>query len=472
MNQIIEWFIISYFFTLNSVYLLLVIGALIYVRQQMIQSDVVKPAALFKSKIYKTISILVPAFNEEDKIIESIESLLRLEYPEYEIIVINDGSTDDTLQSLARHFKLYKTELFYEKTIPHKNIKGIYKSEDIPNFTVIDKENGGKSDALNAGINVSDSDLICSIDADSILEQDVLKKLIQTFVRHKHTIAAGGIVRVINGCKIKNREIEEVHVPDGFLGRLQSVEYLRAFLFGRVGWDYLKSLLIISGAFGIFDRKAVLEVGGYQTETVGEDIELIIRLHSHFLKKKKQYSISYLPEPICWTEVPVDYKSLRNQRNRWHRGLTDSIWRHKYMLFNPKYGRIGMFVLPFFLIFELIGPIITILSYVYVALLILIPGYSDITFITLFFVVSILYGMIVSLISVLAEEIAFKTYNSTKDILILAAYSFIENLGYRQLHAFWQVSGIIDFIKGNTSWGSMKREGFKVHPESGSGSGS
>lgn len=463
MIQAIEWSIISYFLTLNSVYLLLVIGSLIYIRKQMLLSDIVKPSGLFKSKIHKTISILVPAYNEAGNIVESVESLLRLEYPEYEIIVVNDGSSDDTISRLTDHFNLEKTELFYKLSIRHLPIRGIYKSEEIPNLTVIDKENGGKSDALNAGINVSDYDLICSIDADSILEQDVLKKLIQTFVRHKHTIAAGGIVRVINGCKIVNREIEEIHVPNGFLGRLQSVEYLRAFLFGRVGWDYLKGLLIISGAFGIFDRKAILEVGGYLTDSVGEDIELIIRLHSHFLREKKQYNIRFLPEPICWTEVPVDYRSLRNQRNRWHRGLADSMWRHKYMLFNPTYGRIGLFVMPFFLVFELFGPIIIILSYFYLGVLFFIPGYTDISFIVLFFAVSVIYGMVVSLISVLAEEIAYKTYSSTKDILVLTAYSFIENMGYRQLHSFWQVSGIIDFIRGNKSWGKMKREGFKGH---------
>jgi cellulose synthase/poly-beta-1,6-N-acetylglucosamine synthase-like glycosyltransferase len=310
---------------------------------------------------------------------------------------------------------------------------------------------------------VSDYDLVCAIDADSILEQDVLKKLIQTFIRHKHTIAAGGIVRVINGCKIVNREIKEIHVPDSFLARLQSVEYLRAFLFGRVGWDYMKSLLIISGAFGIFDRKAVLEVGGYLTDSVGEDLELIIRLHSHFLREKKEYNIRFLPEPICWTEVPNDYKSLKNQRNRWHRGLADSIWRHRYMLFNPTYGRFGLFVLPFFLIFELIGPIIILFSYLYIGVLFLIPGYGSVSFVVLFFAVSVIYGMVVSLISVLAEEIAYKTYSSTKDILVLTAYSFIENLGYRQIHSFWQVLGIIDFIKGNKSWGNMRREGFKVN---------
>lgn len=466
MIQTIEWIIITYFLTLNSVYLLLVVGSLIYIRRQMLQSEVVKPAALFKSKIYKTISILVPAYNEADNIIESVESLLRLEYPEYEIIVCNDGSSDDTISRLVNYFNLENTELFYEQTIPHKPVKSIYKSPDIPNLTLIDKENGGKSDALNAAINVSDFDLICSIDADSILEQDVLKKLIQTFVRYKHTIAAGGIVRVINGCKIVNREIKEIHVPDSFLGRLQSVEYLRAFLFGRVGWDYLKSLLIISGAFGIFDRKAIIEVGGYLTNTVGEDIELIIRLHSHFLREKKEYNIRFLPEPICWTEVPVDYKSLRNQRNRWHRGLADSMWRHKYMLFNPTYGRIGMLVMPFFLFFELIGPIIILLSYLYIGILFIIPGYANLTFVALFFAVSILYGMVVSLVSVLAEEIAYKTYSSTKDIIVLTVYSFIENLGYRQLHSYWQVLGIIDFVRGNRNWGKMKREGFKANSSS------
>ena len=330
---------------------------------------------------------------------------------------------------------------------------------------VIDKENGGKSDALNAGINISNYDLVCAIDADSILEQDVLKKLIQTFIRHKNTIAAGGIVRVINGCKIKKREIEAIHVPDSFWGRIQSVEYIRAFLFGRVGWDYLKSLMIISGAFGIFDRKAVLEVGGYLTNTVGEDIELIIRLHSHYLKHKKDYSIRFLPEPICWTEVPTDYKSLKNQRNRWHRGLADSLWRHKYMFFNPRYGHIGMLVMPFFLIFELLGPIVNIVSYFYIAFLFFMPGYLNLPFVLLFAAISIIYGMIVSLISVFAEEIAFKTYTSTKDVLVLVLYSFIENLGYRQIHAWWQVTGLIDFLKGKKGWGKMKRKGFKSHSD-------
>lgn len=458
--NIVEQLIVGYYLTINSVYLLLVIGALIYVRRQMLQSSVVQADALFKTDLFKSISILVPAYNESSNIVESVESLLKLEYPKYEIIVINDGSGDDTLQQLIDHFDLIEAPLYYKKEIDHEEVRATYRTPEIPTLTVIDKENGGKADALNAGINVAETDLVCSIDADSILEQDVLKKLIQTFIEHKNTVAAGGVVRVINGCKIENREIKEIHTPKNFWARLQSVEYIRAFLFGRVGWDYFKSLLIVSGAFGIFDRKAVIKVGGYLTDSVGEDIELIVRLHSYHLRNNKDYQIRFLPEPICWTEVPTDYTSLKNQRNRWHRGLADSLWRHKYMLFNPNYNHIGMLVMPFFLLFELFGPIIQLLSYIYLAFIFLMPSLFSLSFVILFLAISIIYGMIISLVSVLAEEIAFKTYSDFKDVLMLCLFSFVENLGYRQIHAWWQLAGLIDFFKGKKSWGEMVRKGF------------
>ncbi|WP_170245594.1 glycosyltransferase family 2 protein [Fodinibius salinus] len=447
--------------TINSVYLLLTVGALIYVRKQLLQSDVVEADALFKTELFKSISILVPAYNEAENIVESIESLLKLEYPEYHIIVINDGSSDDTLQRLIDHFDLVETEIYYNKQIGHQPIQKIYQSPDIPILTVIDKKNGGKADALNAGIDLAETDLICSIDADSILEQNVLKKLIQTFIEHKNTVAAGGVVRVINGCKIESREIKEIHTPKNFWARLQSVEYIRAFLFGRVGWDYFKSLLIVSGAFGIFDRKAVIKVGGYLTDTVGEDIELIIRLHSYHLRNNTDYQIRFLPEPICWTEVPTDYTSLKNQRNRWHRGLADSLWRHRYMLFDKTYKHIGLFVMPFFLFFELLGPVIQFFSYIYLAVSLFLPSLFNLPFILLFLAVSILYGMVISLISVLAEEIAFKSYSSFKDIFILSLFSFVENIGYRQIHGFWQLKGLIDFFRGKKNWGEISRTGFQ-----------
>lgn len=457
----LEWIIIIYFTGINSTYLLLLFCALAQIRNQKYLQELTVASGLFKSDLYKTVSILVPAYNEAENIVESIESLLKLEYPQYEIIVINDGSRDHTLHQLIKHFKLEKKEVYYEKTVEHQPVKHIYTSPVIDALTVIDKENGGKADALNAGLNLSEYDLVFSIDADSILEQDSLRKFIQPFIEHKNTIAAGGVVRVINGCKIENREIKEIHIPKNHWARLQSVEYLRAFLFGRVGWDYLKSLMIISGAFGIFDRKAVLEVGGYLTDTVGEDIELIFRLHSYNLRKKRNYNIRFLSQSICWTEVPEDYKSLRNQRNRWHRGLADAIWRHKNMLFNPRYRHIGLFVLPFFLFFELLGPVLLIISYVYIFVFFFVTNAISISFIVLFFMVSILYGMIISLTSVLSEEISFNTYSDYKDIFMLTAYSFVENLGYRQIHSWWQVRGLYDFFKGSKSWGNMVRKGFE-----------
>jgi len=458
--NLIEHIIVGYFFTMNSVYFMLVVGSIVYVRRQMLKSKAVKPDALFQTELFKSISILVPAYNESGNIIESVESLLKLQYPEYDIIIINDGSRDDTLQQLIDHFNLNKTEIYFEQQIEHQEIKAIYKTTDLKSLIVIDKENGGKADALNAGINVAETDLFCAIDADSILEQNVLKKLMQTFIEHKNTVAAGGVVRVINGCKIENREIEKINTPKNFWARLQSVEYIRAFLFGRVGWDFYNSLLIISGAFGIFDRKAVLEVGGYLNDTVGEDIELIVRLHSYHLRKNTEYSIRFLPEPICWTEVPTDYTSLKNQRNRWHRGLADSLWRHKYMLFNPRYKHIGMFVMPFFFFFELFAPFIQIISYVYLVFILTMPAIFNLTFIYLFLAVTIIYSMIISLISIIAEEIAFKSYSSFNDILVLSCYSFIENLGYRQIHSWWQIKGLIDFLKGDKNWGDMIRKGF------------
>lgn len=459
--SVLEYLIAGYFLAINSVYLVLILGAVNRIRGHRVQGSASVPDALFKTDLFKSISILLPAYNESRSIVESVESILKLEYPEYQVVVVNDGSTDDTLQQLIDHFDLQETKLYFERELDHQNILSIYRCPDNPTLMVIDKVNGGKADALNAGINVIDTDLFCAIDSDSILEQDVLKKLIQPFVEHRNTVAAGGAIRIINGCKMENREIREIHIPDSFWARLQSVEYIRAFLFGRAGWDYFKSLLIISGAFGIFDRKAVVRVGGYLADTVGEDVELIIRLHSYHLRNGIDYHIRFLPDPICWTEVPTDYDSLKNQRNRWQRGLADSIWRHRYMLFNSRYGHIGMLVMPFFLLFELLGPVIQLLSDGYLLVTLLIPSLFYLPFVLLYLSISIMYGMILSLIAILAEEISFKTYSDFKDVVILSCYSFLENLGYRQIHTFWQLTGLVDFFKGKKSWGKMERQGIE-----------
>lgn len=253
----------------------------------------------------------------------------------------------------------------------------------------------------------------------------------------------------------------EVRLPKSYLGRIQAVEYLRAFLFGRVGWDYLNSLLIISGAFGIFDRKAVIRVGGYLHDTVGEDMELVLRLHDYHIKEKIPYRVRFIAEPVCWTEVPEDRKTLSIQRNRWHRGLADTMFRYKHMLFNPKYGRIGMVGMPFFLFAELLSPIIELFGYIFVIVAFWL-GIINVWFATLFVIASIVFGMILSVFAVFAvllEELTTRRYQRIGDVLMLIVFALLENIGFRQMHAWWRLRGLIDYLKGNKEWGVMVRKG-------------
>jgi len=317
----ITYFALGYFVVLNFFYLMLIVLSFFHIQKQIQEKDVYGLHGLFASNLYNPISILAPAFNEEATVIASVKSLLQLRIPNYEVIVINDGSKDRTMDVLKNEFKLKRIKRYVPLVLNHKPIKAIYKSQIYPELIVVEKENGRKADALNAGINVCRNDLFCAIDADCVLEPDVLQNMLRCFIEDDKTIAVGGIVRVANDCVIEGNEIKEIRIPKSHLARIQVVEYLRAFLFGRVGWDFLDSLFIISGAFVIFDRNAVLKVGGYLYDTVGEDMELVVRLHRYHRENKLPYRVRFLPEPVCWTEVPVDINILARQRNRWHRGL-------------------------------------------------------------------------------------------------------------------------------------------------------
>jgi len=453
-------FFILYFLIVNIVYITLVVVSYFYIQSQRKYSQVYKLTGLFRSELYKPVSILVPAYNEEASIVSSVEALLQIQFPDFEVVVINDGSTDRTLELLIDHFDLREADPPPNLPIDHQPIRQVYRSNRYDELIVIDKVNGRKADALNAGINLASKDLICAIDADSILESDVLLKLLRAFVEDENVIAVGGIVRVANGCTIEDYLVKKVDLPKKYLARIQSVEYLRAFLFGRVGWDYMRSLLIISGAFGVFDRKAVMEVGGYLEETVGEDMELVVRLHHHFKDEGLPYEIRFLPEPVCWTEVPEDWEVLGRQRNRWQRGLADTLWRHREMLFNPRYGRLGLLAMPYFVIFEMFGPIIELSGFIYFFMVIALGNLNS-TFVLMFFSVAILLGMLLSVSSVLCEEFTYRRYPSLSDVAVLTLYAFLENIGYRQIHTWWRFRGLIDFFRGKKTWGEMLRKGFE-----------
>ena len=450
--------VLAYFLFINLFYMFLIMVSFRNTRIYKDVDQIFKMTGVYSTNLYRPVSIIAPAYNEEQSIISSVNALLNVKYSNFEVVVVNDGSSDQTLQKLIDYYKLQPDYRYRPRFLNHKPIRNIYSSARFPGLVVVDKENGRKADALNAGINIATKDLICAVDADSMLEPDVIVKMLRVFMEDEDTIAVGGVVRVVNGCTYKHRLIDQVLMPKTYLGRIQAVEYLRAFLFGRIGWDYLDSLLMISGAFGVFDRKAVIRAGGYLNDTVGEDMELVVRLHKYHRDNSIPYRIRFISEPVCWTEVPEDWKTLSKQRNRWHRGLADTLYRHKDMIFRPSYGKPGMIAMPFFLVGELLAPVIELSGFLIVGLS-LWMGAINITFAVLFLVFAVVLGAVLSITAVLLEEMTTRRYDRPRDVMLLAVYALLENAGFRQIHAWWRVRGLYDYLKGNKEWGTMVRKG-------------
>lgn len=405
------------------------------------------------------ISIIVPAYNEAITITSSTQALLKLNYPEYEVIVVNDGSKDQTINVLIENFALIEIRDVYWQQIPTKPINRIFHSKKHHNLRVIDKINGGKSDALNAGINLSRYPMFCGIDADSILHINSLYMVIQPFIEHNDTIAAGGTIRALNGCTVYNGYIDNILLPKNLLALFQVIEYLRAFLFGRLGWSTINGLLVISGAFGLFKKDIVVEVGGYRPSTIGEDMELILKMHKHMRKQRKKYKILFIPDPICWTEVPEDLKTLRNQRVRWQHGLSECLTLHMDLLFSRHSGVIGWVAFPIMIIFEWLTPIIEIFGFIFMGVLSYL-GYISINAFLMFTFCAFSLGIFNSVIALLLEELTFQLYPKTRDVIKLLGVAIIENFGYRQLNSYWRLLGFFRWaLKKSGPWGEMKRIG-------------
>ncbi len=417
---------------------------------------------LRNSKLAPPVSILVPAFNEEVNIKDSIKSFLNLDYPNYEVIVINDGSIDNTLNILIEHFDLIKTNQAIRQQIKTQYIKDIYRSIKFPYLVVINKANGGKADALNAGINFSSYPYYCGVDADSVLEHDALLRTMSPFFEgESDIIACGGIVRIANGCKVKNGRVIKVGLPKNIYAINQVIEYLRSFLVGRLGLSSINNLLIISGAFGVFRKKEVLEIDGYNPETVGEDMELVIRLQKYLYDNKKKSKVLFIPDPVCWTEAPENYSVLYQQRKRWNRGLIQSLFTHRKLIFNPKYGLMGLLAMPYFLLVELLGPPIELIGLIFFGIG-LYFHIVNILFAITFLIATLLFGIFMSWGSVLLEEWNLKKYPDVRDLLKLSLYSIIDNFWYRQLNAYWKIKTLFLYSRKDKSWGRMVRKGFTI----------
>ncbi|MCF7926932.1 MAG: glycosyltransferase family 2 protein [Candidatus Izimaplasma sp.] len=462
-----NYYLVVYFFIANMIYFLLLLLSVYGAHKQNTLWNLKPETLLYENGLLPAISIIAPAYNEEVSIISNIQSLLNLKYPNYEVIVVNDGSKDHTLNVVIKEFALERADPAYKIRLKTKSVRGVYTTPDIPNLIVIDKENGGKADALNVGINKAKHPFICGIDADSILEQEALLRLLSsTLDRSKPPVALGGNIIPANDSIIDRGHIEKVQFPKSNLTRFQAIEYLRAFTSGRIGWSILQSLLIISGAFGVFNRKDIINVGGYITssgelnkDSVGEDMELVVRLTHQKLKKKEPYYIAYIYHAGCHTELPSDCKSLLKQRNRWHRGLIDILSYHRQILLNPRYKQVGFLAMPYFYIFEVVGPFIETIGYV-ALLSSFIFGFLDPLIVLRYFILTILIGIVVSLMSLfVAENVTPRT--SKKDVLYLIIFAILENFGYRQLISFHRAYSFFTALFEKGTWGEQKRKGLE-----------
>ena len=451
--------ILIYFLAVNTIYLAFTLIAFFRLRSHRRRWTTRALGGVMRSPATPGISVVAPAYNEESTVAESVRSLLLLNYPLFEVVLVNDGSRDRTLDVAVRTFDLVRAPATYEQPIPTQPVRGVYRSISGTDLVMIDKENGGKADAMNAGINAARYPLVCVIDADSLLEEHALSRAVLPFIEDPETVAAGGIVRIVNGSRVERGRVVDVRLPGNPLAAVQVVEYLRAFLAGRVAQSAMKMLLIVSGAFGVFRRDAVIRAGGFRTDTIGEDMELVVRLHRIYRERGAHYRIVFLPDPVCWTEAPDTVAMLKGQRNRWQRGTLQTLGFHRRMLFNPRYGSVGLVGLPYYLLFEGLGPILELAGYV-LTMVGVVLGLIDIVFAQLLFLAAVVYGTLISLLAVVLEELAFRRYPRMLDLIKLAAYGIVENFGYRQLTTWWRFMGTVDYFRGRRDWGVMTRKGF------------
>ncbi|MBQ3866325.1 MAG: glycosyltransferase [Clostridia bacterium] len=406
------------------------------------------------------ISLVIPAYNEQENIVQNIKSLMTLNYPLFEIIVVNDGSTDKTGELVINAFKMHKIETSIRYLIQTQKIEGVYFSKKYPNLLYVQKQNGGKSDALNAGINISRYPLFTCLDADSRIEKDALLRLSMEFIKDSRTVVAGGLVRIANGSKIVNGELQGFTMPKKLIERFQIVEYYRSFLMGRVFWSASNSLLIVSGAFGLFRKQTVIDVGGYKRNTIGEDMEIVVRIHRYMRKNKKKYKIRFNEFAICWTQGPMSLQDIRSQRRRWQIGLMDTLISHAAMTLNPRYGMVGLFSVPYNWIFELFGAVVEAIGYILIPFT-LIMGELNPFFFVIYFLLSVALGVILSEGSMVLEQYTHRGAMSAKQCLAISVYAILENFGYRQLITLFRVEGILKYRKLRKTWGKIKRKEFE-----------
>jgi cellulose synthase/poly-beta-1,6-N-acetylglucosamine synthase-like glycosyltransferase len=465
--SVTTWPLLAYFVVANSSYLLLVALAAVAFARYLRRLPFAGFEETYASPLTTPVSVLVPAYNEAAGIVASTTALLALRYPQHEVVVVDDGSTDGTFAALVEAYGLVEVPRELRQEIP---TRGRVLSVHLPRdgrtrLVVVRTENSGRSDSLNVAINAARHELVCFVDADSILDPDALLTVAKPFADDPlRMVATGGVIRAANGCRVVAGRVVEARMPTGWLARVQVVEYLRTFLLGRTGWSHLGCLVLISGAFGLFRRDVVVEVGGLDPDCIGEDFELCVKVHRALRDRGQDYRMVFVAEPVAWTEVPSTRRVLASQRRRWHRGLWEVLWRHRRMIGNPRYGRVGLVALPYYVVFELLAPVIELCGLV-ISPLGYLFGLVDATYCLTLLVLTYAYAILISLAAVAVEEFSFHRYGRWRDLGVAMAVTVLENFGYRQLTAWWRVQGLWAALRGTEQvWGVMTREGFAEEP--------
>lgn len=445
----------------NLVYALQLPAAWLEIRRHSQAEDTESAWQLLISDVAMPISVIVPAYNEEAIIVESVQSMLSLNYPETDLIVINDGSSDQSLNVLIDAFSLKPVHRAHELSVPHAPVRGLYGSKLYPQLLVVDKENGrGKADATNAGVNFSRHPLFCVVDADSLLERKSLLRSVRPFMEDpQEMVAVGGTIRILNGCTVENGRIVKVGLPNQFLPLIQSMEYIRAFLMSRLAWSRWGVLLIISGAFGIFRRDLAIEVGGFSTDSEGEDYDLVIKLHRHLCDNQIPYKMRYVPEPVCWTQAPDSLKVLGYQRKRWQRGALQVMFKFRALLFNKRYGKLGLLGLPYHFLVDVLGPFAEIAGYILIPIFWAL-GLLEVEYVVAYVAIFFVFGIFISVATLVLEEMELRRTPSAWDLTKIGFIAVIENFGYRQLNNIWRMIGWWQFLTKQKPWGEMKRTSF------------
>ncbi|MDB5190971.1 MAG: glycosyl transferase family 2 [Segetibacter sp.] len=467
LYDFITYAVLTYLAVQILLYVLIAFFSLRATRGYINRNSFVDYKLLAVSPYAPTISILAPAYNKGANIIENVRSLLSIYYNNLEVIIINDGSKDDSLLQLIEAYQLQKVNYFVSYQIQTKEVRGVYKSKNpiYRKLLVVDKVNGGKADALNVGINLASNDYIVCIDVDCVLEQDALLKLMKPFLEttREKVIASGGVVRIANSCSIQHGRLLKINLPTQYLPRMQTLEYIRAFLLGRMAWSRINGLLLISGAFGALDKEIAIKVGGYNPKTVGEDMELVVRMRRYMEETKQPYKVAFIPDPLCWTQAPSNFKILGRQRNRWMRGTIETLGLHKKMFFNPRYGILGLLCYPYWFFFELCAPAVEVLSLTAFVLMALTGGINWQMLVScLAFIIS--FGYMYSAFAIYIEVKTFNQYNRKTDIIKLLLTGLLEPFVYHPFGTWSGVKGYIDKLRKKSVWGELAHQGLNKIP--------